>query len=206
MQPPANSTTNADGLQAPITNFPTQLHLLLDDAEIKGFSDVVSWLEGGTMFKVHKTKEFADRIMPYYFNQTRYKSFQRQLNSYRFHRFSAGKNKGTVFHDLFMRDKPDLCNRINRVKVNRGPHPRPPADVAQPQILFLANLVPSRNDPRLPRRRESSEADVVAEENFLRMFNFTEVDPLDCPSVTMFEDDEEQEEDIKLDPTPSAIV
>jgi hypothetical protein len=117
IQSPAN-VYSPDGL-AP-TTFPWQLHLLLDDAEIKGFSDVVSWLEGGTMFKVHKTKEFANRIMPCYFNQTRYKSFQRQLNSYRFHRFVAGKNKGTCFHDLFTRDKPDLCRHINRVKVNRG--------------------------------------------------------------------------------------
>jgi hypothetical protein len=58
--------------------------------------------------------------MPCYFNQTRYKSFQRQLNSYRFRRFVAGKNKGTCFHELFMRDKPDLCRHIDRVKVNRG--------------------------------------------------------------------------------------
>jgi hypothetical protein len=92
----------------------------LDDAEIKGFSHVVSWLEGGTMFKVHKPKEFADRVMPCYFNQTRYKSFQRQLNSYRFSRFVAGKNKGTCFHELFTRDKPDLCRHITRVKVTRG--------------------------------------------------------------------------------------
>jgi hypothetical protein len=129
---PANVTNPDDGVVLP-TTFPWQLHLLLDDAEIKGFSDVVSWLEAGTMFKVHKTKEFVDRIMPRYFNQTRYKSFQRQLNSYRFHRFVAGKNKGTCFHELFIRDKPDLCTHISRVKVNRGP--RRPADAAaQPQI------------------------------------------------------------------------
>jgi hypothetical protein len=121
IQSPANATNSddPDGL-VPILTFPWQLHLLLDDADIKGFSHVVSWLEGGTMFKVHKPKEFADRVMPCYFNQTRYKSFQRQLNSYRFHRFVAGKNKGTCFHELFMRDKPDLCRHVNRVKVNRG--------------------------------------------------------------------------------------
>jgi hypothetical protein len=123
-QSPEN-VTNPDG---PPTTFPWQLHLLLDDAEIKGFSDVVSWLEGGTMFKVHKIKDFADRIMPCYFNQTRYKSFQRQLNSYRFHRFVAGKKRGTCFHELFMRDKPDLCTHMTRVKDNRG---RP--DAAQQQ-------------------------------------------------------------------------
>jgi hypothetical protein len=171
---------------APIT-FPCQLHLLLDDAEIKGFSDVVSWLDGGTMFKVHKTKEFADHIMPYYFNQTRYKSFQRQLNCYRFHRFSAGEYKGTCFHELFVRGKPDLCKQINRVQVSRGC----PGVAQQLSLLLGEDVAPLPNAPRLPRRRiESSEADGVPEK-FLRMFNSTEVDPLECPSVTMFDDEEE---------------
>jgi hypothetical protein len=177
----ANAHTR-DGLLTSPT-FPWQLHLLLEDAEIKGFSHVVSWMERGTMFKVHKPKEFADRVMPRYFNQTRYKSFQRQLNSYRFHRFVAGKNKGTCFHELFVREKPDLCTHINREKVNRG---RPGA--AQQQTLLLADHAPLPNVPRLSRR-DSSEADVA--DNFLRMFNSTEVDPLECPSVTMFDDVEE---------------
>jgi hypothetical protein len=138
------------------------------------------------MFKVHKTKEFADRIMPCYFkNQTRYKSFQRQLNSYQFHRFDAGKNKGACFHQLFMRDNPDLCTRMCRVKVTRR---RP--DAAQQQSLLLDDHVPSPlpNVPRLLSSRESSEADVP--DDFLCIFNSKEVDPLDCPSVTMFDDEE----------------
>jgi hypothetical protein len=149
------------------------------------------------MFKVHKTKEFADRIMPCYFNQTRYKSFQRQLNSYRFHRFVAGKDKGTCFHELFIRDKPGLCTHINRAKVNRG---RPHA--AQRQTLLLDDIiVPSPNAPRLSSSRESSEADVP--EIFLRIFNSKEVEPLECPSVTMFDD---EEEDMPLGRTTSAVI
>ena len=122
--------------------------------------------------------------MPCYFNQTRYKSFQRQLNSYRFHRFVSGKNKGTCFHELFMRGKPDLCTRINRMKVTRG---RPSS--AQQQTLLLED------------HEESSEADDP--ENCLRMFNSEEVDPLDCPSVNIFDD---EEEDIQLGRTTSATA
>jgi hypothetical protein len=147
------------------------------------------------MFKVHKTKEFADRIMPCYFNQTHYKSFQRQLNSYRFHRFVAGKNKGTCFHELFMRDKPDLCTNINRMKVTRG---RPHAALVQ-QTLPLDNHAPSPKAPLGLSIRESLEADDL--ENFLRIFNSAEVDPLECPSVTIFDD---EEEDLKLGRTTSS--
>jgi hypothetical protein len=185
------NATNPDGL-VPIT-FPWLLHILLEDAEIKGFSHVVSWLEGGTTFKVHNPKEFADRVMPCYFNQTRYKSFQRQLNSYRFRRFVAGENKGTCYHQFFMRDKPELCRHINRMKdVNRRWRPLPAT--AQQQTLLLGALVapPPPNAP-LQSKRESSEEDAL--ESDLRKFNSTEVDPLECPSATMFDD---EEEDIQL--------
>jgi hypothetical protein len=164
--------------------FPWQLHLLLDDAEIKGFSHVVSWLERGTMFKVHKTKEFADRVMPCYFkNQTRYKSFQRQLNCYRFHRVDAGNDKGACFHALFMKDIPDLCTHMHRVKVTRR---RP--DAAQQQTLSLDDHAPSPRAPLGISIRASLEADIP--DDFLRVFNSTEVDPLECPSVTIFDDEE----------------
>jgi hypothetical protein len=187
--PTSKYVTNPYGLLLlPPTSFPSQLHLLLDDAEIQGFSHVVSWLERGTMFKVHKTKEFADHIMPCYFkNQTRYKSFQRQLNCYRFHRFDAGNVKGACFHALFMRDQPDLCTHINRVKVPRGG----PPGVVQKQTLLLDHYAPpSSKALRLVSSAvECSEADVP--DNFLRMFNSTEVDPLECPSATIFDDEED---------------
>jgi hypothetical protein len=188
--PTSKYVTNPDDLlllMLPGTSFPSQLHLLLHDAEIQGFSHVVSWLERGTMFKVHKPKEFADRIMPRYFkNQTRYKSFQRQLNCYRFHRFDAGNIKGACFHALFMRDKPHLCTHINRVKVTRG---RP--GMVQKQTLLVDHHAPpsSKALGLLSRTTECSEVDVP--DHFLRMFNSTEVDPLECPSFTIFDDEEE---------------
>ena len=151
LQSPA-TITNPDGLLP--STFPWQLHLLLEDAEIKGFSHIVSWLERGTTFKVHKPKEFADRVMPCYFNQTRYKSFQRQLNSYRFRRFVAGKNKGTCFHELFMRDTPELCRHIDRVKVN----PRGRPAVVQQQKTHAFCDQEASDDARFPLHASDDES------------------------------------------------
>ncbi len=57
--------------------FPWKLHRVLEESERCGFRDIVSW-QGSRAFKVHDPKNFEKSIMKKYFNQTRYKSFQRQ--------------------------------------------------------------------------------------------------------------------------------
>ena len=82
--------------------FPVTLHKMLQDAEQNDFQDIVSWSSTGGSFKVHKPLEFVDKVMPEYFNvQTKYKSFQRQLNLYGFTRIHQGTNKGSYAHKLF---------------------------------------------------------------------------------------------------------
>ena len=71
------------GAQAKLTTsypkrFPYQLNAMLNDAESNGNEHIVSWLPCGTMFKVHKHKEFAARVMPKYCRHSQYKSFLRQ--------------------------------------------------------------------------------------------------------------------------------
>ena len=58
---------------------------MLNDAEEERFEHVVSWLPGGRAFKVHQTEQFVNTIMPRYFNQTKYKSFGRQVSTRLFH-------------------------------------------------------------------------------------------------------------------------
>jgi hypothetical protein len=59
------------------STFPMKLHFMLMESERMGFEDVVCWL-GNYAFKVIDTHRFSVEIMPIYFNQTKYKSFQRQ--------------------------------------------------------------------------------------------------------------------------------
>lgn len=73
-QPKLLSETTSTGIPA----FPWKLHDVLEDAERKGFASIVSWTLGGRAFKVHNQKQFETQIMTRYFNQTQYKSFQRQ--------------------------------------------------------------------------------------------------------------------------------
>ena len=58
--------------------FPLRLHLLLDGAEKGGFSNIVSWLDDGKSFKIHQRQKFISDILPVYFANVAYKSFQRK--------------------------------------------------------------------------------------------------------------------------------
>jgi hypothetical protein len=56
--------------------FPFKLFQMLKDADEKGFKHLVSWNVNGKSFKVHDSAAFTKFIVPKYFKQTRYKSFQ----------------------------------------------------------------------------------------------------------------------------------
>jgi len=57
--------------------------------------------------------------MPQYFNQTKYRSFQRQLYIYGFDRVKdkSSDDYGAYFHELFIRGASDLCLDMQRQKI-----------------------------------------------------------------------------------------
>jgi hypothetical protein len=74
--------------------FPVKLYKMLEEAHDIGGQEVIGWSSCGKKFLVHQPKVFAETWMVRHFNQSKYKSFQRQLNLYNFHRQSRGKIKG----------------------------------------------------------------------------------------------------------------
>lgn len=77
-----------------VVPFPWRLHQMLDDIEKAGDDAVVSWLPDGRHFQVHNPQVFMQRIIPKFFKQKSYKSFQRQLHLYGFQRVLEGRNRG----------------------------------------------------------------------------------------------------------------
>ena len=53
------------------TPFPWKLHDMLDAMALEGSHSVVTWQPHGRAFMVHKPKDFVEKIMPKYFNQTK---------------------------------------------------------------------------------------------------------------------------------------
>lgn len=100
-----------------IEPFPEKLHRLLLEVEAAGRSDVISFIAGGRAFAIHKPDNFFKEIVPLYFRQSRLSSFKRQLNLYGFELINAGPARGGYFHELFVKDQPELCRRMRRVAV-----------------------------------------------------------------------------------------
>jgi hypothetical protein len=95
-------------------SFPWKLHDMLEEAESKDFSHIVSWEPDGVSFQVHKGEEFVTTIMPLYFDQTKYDSFRRQLNLYQFSRVAQGRKNGIYFHASLVKGDRSLCKEIKR--------------------------------------------------------------------------------------------
>jgi hypothetical protein len=97
--------------------FPIKLHVMLEDMARGGSHNIVSWQPHGKAFRVHEPEVFAGTIIRRYFKQTKYKSFQRQLNLYGFRRIRKGLDKGAYFHTLFIRNKKLMSLRMLRQRI-----------------------------------------------------------------------------------------
>lgn len=97
--------------------FPLKLHQMLDEVENAGLTSIVSWRSHGRAFMVHKRVDFVECVLPVYFQQNKFASFQRQLNLYGFSRISCGKDKGAYYHESFLRGRQLLATEMVRTKI-----------------------------------------------------------------------------------------
>jgi len=95
--------------------FPVKVYEMLENAEKKEFSHIVSWNAAGTGFMVHDKDHFTKEIVPHYFNLTKYKSFQRQLSLYGFQRVTVGPNKGLRYHEKLRKGLLELVRQMKPV-------------------------------------------------------------------------------------------
>lgn len=107
--------------------FPVRLHCLLCQAARLGVQDIISWDMTGTKFIIHKQEEFAFKVLPNLFKQTKFASFRRQLNAYGFDRVLETRisNKSNAVrivyeHNDFKREDPDACANMTRRYSNQA--------------------------------------------------------------------------------------
>ena len=110
--------------------------------ECGGDKSIVSWQPHGRAFTVHKTKEFVTLIMPQFFNQTKYASFQRQLNLYGFSRLTHGPDKGAYYHSCFIRGERSLCRRMIRQKIKGTKVRKTLAPEEEPNFYKMTGIPP----------------------------------------------------------------
>eukprot|EP00536_Pseudo-nitzschia_multiseries_P007429 jgi/Psemu1/118526/gw1.175.27.1 len=100
-----------------IEPFPEKLHRLLVEVEGAGRADVISFVANGRAFAIHKADIFFKEIVPLYFRQSRLSSFKRQLNLYGFELINTGPARGGYYHELFVKERPELCRQMRRVAI-----------------------------------------------------------------------------------------
>lgn len=102
--------------------FPKRLHAMLSRADDDGFCHIVSWRPHGKSFTVYDREKFVRDVMPRYFQQTKFTSFQRQLNLYGFRRINeTGPDYNGYYHESFVREYPELVDSIARVTSKPSP-------------------------------------------------------------------------------------
>lgn len=91
---------------------------MLENAERDGYSHIISWMPDGKSFKIHADGSLNEedekaivQVLKRTFNQTRFKSFLRQLQLYGFERIYKGPHKGECKHKFFVRGRRDLFHK-----------------------------------------------------------------------------------------------
>ena len=98
---------------------------MLEDAAHQNFEHIVSWVDGGQRFRIHNPQALTE-ILGQYFNQTKYKSFLRQLQNYGFTRILRGPMKGVCSHKDFVRSNRAKCQKMRRhTPTSRSRSPSP---------------------------------------------------------------------------------
>ncbi|KAL7542825.1 hypothetical protein ACHAXR_012177 [Thalassiosira sp. AJA248-18] len=129
--------------------FPLKFHRMLDQVKEEGQESIVSWLPHGRAFKIHQPKVFAATIMTRFFNQSKYTSFQRQLNLYGFSRCCRGRDAGAYHHPFFLRGKQTLSKNIVRTKIKGNGHKTMRLHDAEPDFHAMAPLLDDAQEESL---------------------------------------------------------
>jgi hypothetical protein len=113
--PPSPVKKGRGGISSP---FPMVLHNMLNRAKSEKFEHIVSWQPHGRCFLVHEQERFVKDVMPMFFRQSRFSSFQRQLSLYGFLRLTQkNEDYSAYYHEFFLRGRPHLCAYMQRTRV-----------------------------------------------------------------------------------------
>jgi HSF-type DNA-binding len=111
---------NPNNRNKQLIQFPVRLYAMLDRMDRDGFGHIISWQPHGRCFVIHEPSKFQDLLPGYLPGINKLTSFQRQLNIYGFRRLTHGEDKNGYFQEFFLRDRPHLLPRVNRIAFKGG--------------------------------------------------------------------------------------
>lgn len=95
-----------------VQKFPVKLYAILAQRE---FHEIITWMPHGRSWKVLKPGLFESLVMPLFFEYSNYHSFNRLVNAWSFRRIGSGPDRGSYYHELFLRGLPHLQKYMRRL-------------------------------------------------------------------------------------------
>jgi len=135
--------------------FPFKLYNMLEYACDSEFGSCISWTADGSEFIIHDKEAMMDNLAPMFFNQTKFRSFTRQLNIWGFVRTDTLDGWR---HNNFLRGRPHLLNEIERTQVKSTAK----AEALAQQALNL-NAADSAKNVAVAANETSSRVDAQAQ-------------------------------------------
>ncbi|KAL7465294.1 hypothetical protein ACHAXS_005616 [Conticribra weissflogii] len=149
--------------------FPSRLYTMLESLHefepsyLNEAGMAVAWLPHGHAFKIHNVDEFM-KVIRIFFNQTKLRSFTRQLNNWGFKRVEQGRDRGAWFHKHFIRGRPDELKRINRVTIENKSVEQTTNDINHNGYYYLIQYSVPRSGI-IPAEAKPINAEVLLNEN-----------------------------------------
>jgi len=108
----STTTTSRRRGPSPSSTFPAKLFKILSDPEN---SHIITWMPHGRSWRMLQPTLFSEKVAPKYFShQSKYSSFMRQVNGWGFKRITRGPDRNSYYHELFIRDEPQLARTMSR--------------------------------------------------------------------------------------------
>ena len=159
--------------------FPGKLHDMMTFVEQEGLESIISWVRNGRAVMVHNPEKLVE-LLPLFFGQTKYRSFERQMNMWHFERVLAGEHKGAFVHPYFIKGNKPLCAYMSRHGLKKIPssHHLIPLDNVLSKSHNDEDAFNSKSNFSSPEAVLSSSEDAVEE----AMALLTQVDADFCGS------------------------
>jgi len=123
-------------LMARVPNFPAKMHAILTREDL---SDVIAWMSHGRSWRILNPRDFEIRVLPAYFDHSKFSSFIRQANGWGFRRITQGRDRNSYYNERFLRAMPHLCKKMHRPGVAKKKTINPDQE---PDFYEISKMLP----------------------------------------------------------------
>ncbi|CAJ1970473.1 unnamed protein product [Cylindrotheca closterium] len=140
---PASLQDKPESSSSTAHNFPFKLHQILSTPE---FNDIICWLPHGRAWRIQQQDRLESEVLPMFFQHNKYSSFYRQVYGWGFHRILSGPDFNSFYHELFLRDSPDLSLKMKRPSKKELTERRHATPDSPPNFYLMPPISESETD------------------------------------------------------------